>query len=98
MDRKRITVKHRCNAHILIPPSPRNPASTHFAVFQAHLMELVPEKTTELPSFPVQRVSHFPSPLTFPVMKTGTIQQANGSAYIETGSLKLLCAVYGEFL
>eukprot|EP00842_Homolaphlyctis_polyrhiza_P002989 jgi/Hompol1/3691/HPOL_003330-RA len=27
--------------------------------------------------------------------KTGTVSQANGSAYIEMGSLKVLCAVYG---
>ncbi|KAI9636177.1 3' exoribonuclease family, domain 1-domain-containing protein [Dioszegia hungarica] len=30
-----------------------------------------------------------------PVLKTGLINQANGSAYIESGSVKIACSVYG---
>lgn len=39
-----------------------------------------------------QRADHAVRPI---FLKTGLITQASGSAYIETGSLKLICSVYG---
>ncbi|KZS99224.1 ribosomal protein S5 domain 2-like protein [Sistotremastrum niveocremeum HHB9708] len=46
-------------------------------------------------SSPLQRESRKPKDIRPIFLQTGLITQANGSAYIETGNSKVVCAVYG---
>ena len=45
--------------------------------------------------FPIFQNSNFPDFSFSLVLKTGTITKAKGSAYIEQGQTKVICAVYG---